>query len=147
MCYLVVLIGAHLLPREAGQVQALPEVVPGARVVVPLVRREQARVDPDLRSKYNSNVRNKHVYLSYDDPSAFYHIKTVLVVLVANWPHFKVMAAFEVPGTKKRVTDEFLARMNFPVPCRFWFPCNNYIRMKYLNEMIYIQTTFIIVVM
>lgn len=48
MCYLVVLVGAHLLAREAGQVEALPEVVPGAGVVVPLVRREKAWVYADL---------------------------------------------------------------------------------------------------
>lgn len=46
--YLVVLVGAHLFAREAGQVEALPEVVAGARVVVALVRREQPRVDADL---------------------------------------------------------------------------------------------------
>ncbi|RVE39728.1 hypothetical protein evm_015622 [Chilo suppressalis] len=49
--HLVILVGAHLLAREAGQVEALPEVVPGARVVVPLVRREKTRVDADLKQR------------------------------------------------------------------------------------------------
>lgn len=45
---LIVLVCTHLFPGESGQIETLPEVVPGTRVVVTLVGREQARVDTDL---------------------------------------------------------------------------------------------------
>jgi hypothetical protein len=63
LVYLVVLVGTHLLPREAGQVEALPEVVPGARVVVPLVRREQPGVDADLGTDTRTSITHSTPYL------------------------------------------------------------------------------------
>lgn len=61
---LIVFIGAHLFPCEARQIKALPEVVPGARVVVPLVRREQPGVDADLYHKHFCRYVYVHIIIS-----------------------------------------------------------------------------------